>query len=86
MPVPSIGLSTPGRVCDRCYNDMNGASTAPSKSPGSRATENSSLSKSFEKVSYSEIDQRPERLRTKRSAVVDDLASRIRSSALATYS
>lgn len=86
MPVPSIGLTTPVRVCDRCYNDMSGTSATSSMSPASFSIKNVSPSKSFEKVNYSEADQRPERLRTKRSTVVDDLASRIRSSALATYS
>ena len=86
MPVPSIGLTTPVRVCDRCYNDMSGASATSSASPASASIETLSPSKSFEKVNYSEADPRPERHRTKRSAVVDDLASRIRSSALATYS
>ena len=87
MPVPSVGLTTPVRVCDRCYNDMSGTSAAKTaKPPAAVSPENASPSKSFEKVEYSEADQRPERQRTKRSAVVDDLASRIRSSALANYS
>lgn len=87
MPVPSVGLTIPVRVCDRCYNDMSGASTAkPPKAPAFVSVENVSPSKSFEKVEYPEADQRPVRLRTKRSPVVDDLASRIRSSALANYS
>ncbi|CAJ1931602.1 unnamed protein product, partial [Cylindrotheca closterium] len=87
VPVPSVGLTIPVRVCDRCYNDMSGASTAKTlESPISVSSENASPSKSFEKVEYPEADHRPERLRTKRSAVVDDLASRIRSSALANYS
>lgn len=66
---------------------MSGATASkPPKPPVSVSAENISPSKSFEKVNYSEADQRPERLRTKRSPVVDALASRIRSSALANYS
>lgn len=89
VPVPSIGVTVPVRVCDRCYNDVGSLSvTSPSivsSSPSadqesSRVPINSGVGQD---VTY--FDNRPERTRGKRSAVVDDLASRIRSSALTTY-
>ena len=87
MPISSIGLEIPVRVCDRCYNNIGGFSfAATSKQPTCLFVEDASPSKSFEKVNgYFDNDQRPERFRTKRSTVVDDLASRITASTLATY-
>jgi hypothetical protein len=94
-PIPSIGLTIPVRICDRCYHDM-----------GSHSAASSSLTSSFlavdedEQHSRDELslpgnlnigiggrndmkrDERPERRREKRSLVVDELASRMRSSTL----
>jgi len=89
-PIPSIGLTVPVRVCDRCYHDM-----------GAHSVTSSSLTSSFlgaedELHSHDDgtplgsggsndtkRDERPERRREKRSVIVDELASRMRSSTLA---
>lgn len=85
VPIPSIGLTVPVRVCDRCYNDIMGGVSATSSSMSicdltakkdDRAVRNDSSSVPHEEK------KKPERTRQKRSAVVDDLVSRMRSSAL----
>ena len=95
VPIPSIGLSVPVRVCDRCYNDM-GSLLAASSSVTSSFLAVDEVEQSSTEPLQSGADQdgnydlqnedRPERKRPggKRSVVVDDLASRIRSSALTT--
>ena len=84
-PIPSIGLTVPVRVCDRCYNDIMGGVSATSSSMSicdltakkdDRAARNDSSTEPHEEK------KKPERTRQKRSAVVDDLVSRMRSSAL----
>jgi hypothetical protein len=98
VPIPSIGITVPVRVCDRCYNDLGGHSVASSSmtssflavdedmhpfrdsSPGRQACDPMMTTEREMK----EAEERPERKREKRSLVVDDLASRIRSSALTT--
>eukprot|EP00980_Cylindrotheca_fusiformis_P004079 scaffold880_cov132-Cylindrotheca_fusiformis.AAC.75 len=91
VPIPSIGITVPVRVCDRCYNDMGCPSGASSSlSSGFFAVEEyeqSVTEASLSRANHDDIDthdddSRPERQREKRSVVVDDLASRIRSSAL----
>mmetsp|Transcript_10857 Transcript_10857/g.17098 ORF Transcript_10857/g.17098 Transcript_10857/m.17098 type:complete len:1210 (-) Transcript_10857:22-3651(-) len=98
LPMPSIGITVPVRVCDRCYNDMGGISTQSSsmtssflavdedehafgespnkKSPGDPTIRAGSLDQE------PKSEERPERKREKRSMVVDDLANRMRASAL----
>jgi hypothetical protein len=76
VPIPSIGLTVPVRVCDRCYNDIMGGVSASAKKDDS--TDSNS---SFDVLNEGE-KKKPERTRQKRSAVVDDLVSRMRSSAL----
>ena len=77
VPVPSIGLTVPVRVCDRCYNDIMGGVSSTSTSVD-RSANNFSITRENE-----EKKNKPERSRQKRSAVVDDLVSRMRASALA---
>lgn len=71
IPIPSIGISLSARVCDRCYHDMGGAMT-------------SSFVSSNGEESNGEMgpvrSAKPERRRKRRSAVVDELASRVQSS------
>ena len=97
IPIPSIGLSVPVRVCDRCYNDMGSLSVASSSATNSflavDEVEQSSTgplqSGAGQDGKYDlQNEDRPERKRPggKRSVVVDDLASQIRSSALTTCS
>eukprot|EP00536_Pseudo-nitzschia_multiseries_P001681 jgi/Psemu1/181519/e_gw1.21.150.1 len=86
-PIPSIGLAVPARICDRCYNDfMGGVSAAPSSMTSSvfpadpknqQTATNCSIFGSPEAESH-----KPERTRQKRSVVVDELVSKIHSSAL----
>eukprot|EP00538_Stauroneis_constricta_P012579 CAMPEP_0119560048 /NCGR_PEP_ID=MMETSP1352-20130426/13861_1 /TAXON_ID=265584 /ORGANISM="Stauroneis constricta, Strain CCMP1120" /LENGTH=1432 /DNA_ID=CAMNT_0007607917 /DNA_START=66 /DNA_END=4364 /DNA_ORIENTATION=+ len=92
VPMPSIGITAMVRVCDRCYNDINGTNS----SRGSTRTlvnveDDVGLSDSMispeeqhaaETSGSPDTSPRPERKRDKRSLVVDELASRIRSSAL----
>jgi hypothetical protein len=94
VPIPSIGITVPVRVCDRCYNDMGNLSSASSSMTSSflvvEEYEQSAIEASPSRTNHHGIgseeddDHRPERQREKRSVVVDDLASRIRSSALTT--
>jgi len=85
VPIPSIGLTVPVRVCDRCYNDMiGGVSAASSSIPRCISTDgedNRAAWNYSHTVSHKE-EKKPERTRQKRSVVVDDLVSRMRSSAL----
>jgi len=80
IPIPSIGLITAARVCDRCYHDIDGlmkgrATTAPTAADVApvRVDADGDLEWSSKK---------PTRLREKRSAVVDELAGRVQASAL----
>ena len=86
VPIPSIGLTVPVRVCDRCYNDIQGGvSAAVSGSVGSVVPTIKGYpgeSKHSKGTASDEEKKKPERTRQKRSAVVDDLVSRMRSSAL----
>jgi hypothetical protein len=91
VPIPAIGLTTPVRTCDRCYNDIMGGVSASSSVLTSSflgVEDNSALSDSFPATSIRRSgniknhDERPERQRPKRSVIVDDLVSQMRSSAL----
>lgn len=99
LPIPSIGITVPVRVCDRCYNDMGGLSTASSSMQSSlMVVEEEEEDRQVDDATASEVDvcvpaiggagvtnvSKPERQRERRSVVVDDLASRIRLSALTT--
>lgn len=75
IPLPSVGLQVPVRVCDRCYNDIGGVLTQPSPMT------NSILDECGHDERKKSVD-RPERQRERRSLVVDDLAARIQKSAL----
>lgn len=76
-PLPSIGLTVPVRVCDRChYNSLDvSSSTSP-------------FSKQDVGIKYSIFDNakddtmKPVRYRVKSSAIVEDLASRLVASSL----
>lgn len=63
VPVPSVGLTVAVRVCDRCYNDMDGRGA------------NCPVTSAFPLRQGSQA--LPERQRPRRSAVVDDLAARV---------
>jgi Lipase (class 3)/FYVE zinc finger len=103
-PIPSIGLTIPVRICDRCYHDMGTHSAASSSLTSSffavdedeqhsRDEPSTPGSFSIGTVGSNDIqrgggqdikrDERPERRREKRSLVVDELASRMRSSTVA---
>lgn len=99
VPIPSIGLTVPVRVCDRCYNDMGGHSHASSSMTSSflaidedeQHFREDALSPDGTRTNGPEEcenqeEGRPERRRERRSLVIDELASRMRSSALATCS
>lgn len=90
VPIPSIGVTVPVRVCDRCYNNIRGGVSAASSSMTSsfmavdedeRTLSDSSPGRAGSE-STDEIKERPERRRTKRSLVLDDLVCQMRSSAL----
>jgi ribosome-binding protein aMBF1 (putative translation factor) len=92
----SIGITVPVRVCDRCYNDMGGVSTHSSSMTSSFLAvdeDEHTFGETTPKKSFgdstagsldqdSKLEERPERKREKRSLVVDDLANKIRASAL----
>jgi len=86
VPIPSIGLTVPVRVCDRCYNDIMGGVSAVSSSMTSSllaVVENKRILSDCSPASVlTEEKEKPERRRQKRSVVVDDLVSLMRSSAL----
>ncbi|KAG7346309.1 FYVE zinc finger domain containing protein [Nitzschia inconspicua] len=92
VPIPSIGLTVPVRTCDRCYNDIMGGVSAASSvmtssymgpEEGSATSSDSTPSRSAQSDGYvDEYDRRPERTRERRSVIVDDLVSQMRSSAL----
>lgn len=102
VPIPSIGLTVPVRVCDRCYHDMGGHSVASSSLTSSflaidedenhSRDDGSSPGRPTLTVSGQDTgletkqEERPERKREKRSLIVDELASRMRSSALTSCS
>jgi len=95
-PIPSIGITVPVRVCDKCYNDINGTnSSRASVQSFQEVDEEGALCDFPTGTAAGSLDQaswdtersspsfKPERQREKRSIVVDDLVSRIRSSSLA---
>ncbi len=96
IPIPSIGLTVPVRVCDRCYNDMGGYSIASSSMTSSflaidedenhSRDDGSSPGRVGGPDNEMKPEERPERKREKRSLIVDELASRMRSSALTSCS
>jgi hypothetical protein len=75
IPIPAIGITAPVRVCDRCYNgwgalygDLEVSNNALSGGAGTSADMLSSMDNRGEKKRA---------LSSRRSAVVDELASRI---------
>lgn len=78
VPLPSIGITVPVRVCDRCYNDYAGVLAGDSVGGlTSSYMEDGSSQKVQSGVSNG--SSQPERRRERRSHVVDELASRIQS-------
>lgn len=77
-PLPSIGLTVPVRVCDRCYNDIGGALSGLGWTNSLTEETREDLSVEIE-YSNQEKTRLQERKRERRSLVVDDLASRIHS-------
>ncbi|OEU18634.1 hypothetical protein FRACYDRAFT_217262 [Fragilariopsis cylindrus CCMP1102] len=86
VPISSIGLTVPVRVCDRCYNDILGGVSAASSPMTSSLLAGDEVERSLSDCSsasvHEEEKEKPERRRQKRSVVVDDLVSQMRSSAL----
>lgn len=83
IPLPTIGLSVPVRVCDRCYNDLGGILTGHSVLTDSLVEESKRQdSHAFPSCAASvyACQQKPERKRERRSVVVDDLARRLQQS------
>eukprot|EP00977_Amphora_coffeiformis_P004529 scaffold976_cov161-Amphora_coffeaeformis.AAC.7 len=74
IPLPSIGLTTATRVCDRCYNDINGVLTGIAPEMTSSFTGETKV----EEVTTDTTESKPERMRERRSAVVDEFASRLK--------
>ncbi|CAB9523288.1 Sn1-specific diacylglycerol lipase [Seminavis robusta] len=75
MPLPSIGVTVPVRVCDRCYNDLGGVLTGTAAMRQSTVIEEQEMP--AVKAAASTVG-RPERYRQRRSDVVDDLALRMK--------
>ena len=82
IPLSSIGLTVPVRVCDRCYNDLGGVFTSISPR-GERIGEETRRSNDGFSDQAPNSVAKPERKRDRRSTVVDDLARRIKESSLA---
>lgn len=83
IALPSIGLLTAARVCDRCYNDINGMNHKTMTS--SFIHEEGETLQSHEKTATSVVAVegcKPVRERERRSTVVDELASRVQNSTL----
>ena len=78
IPLPTLGISSCARVCDRCYHDIDGVLTGFGMT-SSFLVERLPLETTNLKQ-YSQCDDcQPERQRERRSLIVDDLASRIQS-------
>ena len=78
----------PTRVCDRCYNDLDGLLTSPKGMASSFVADDCRPASRFPSKNVSAgasdgVDDKPERQRDRRSAVVDELASRVRAKPLA---
>lgn len=78
IPLPSIGLTSPTRVCDRCYNDINGVLTGLS----TEMTDSFSGTADDQETTKDAVQEKPERKRERRSAVVDEFASRLHAAPL----
>ena len=81
IPLPTLGITSCVRVCDRCYHDIDGVLT------GFGMTTSFLLERlpleTANLRQYSQCDDcQPERQRERRSLVVDDLASRIHSTVI----
>jgi hypothetical protein len=74
IPLPSIGLTTAARVCDRCYNDINGVLTGISSELTNSFLESDGVKTT---PTGEQTEDKPERKRERRSAVVDELAARL---------
>lgn len=74
VPLPTIGLTVSVRVCDRCYHDLDGFWSY-------LANDDSIHYDSREKILGEEANRShewiPERQRSRRSPIVDDLTARI---------
>ena len=80
IPLPSIGITIPTRVCDRCYHDIGCILTGSGMTSSFLVEERVSDEPFVMKQSKNKgADGQPERQRERRSLVVDDLASRIHS-------
>jgi FYVE zinc finger len=82
IPIPSIGLTVTVRVCDRCYNDMDGLLTAASEKMRKGASDDRMRPRAFGDPVGEGFADKPIRQRQKRSIVVDELASRVQASKL----
>jgi Lipase (class 3)/FYVE zinc finger len=84
IPLASLGLTVPVRVCDRCYNDIDGVLTSlPADNASSSKHQRSTRNHADEPPQdNNNFYSKPERRRERRSAVVDELASRIQASPL----
>ena len=84
IALPSIGITVPVRVCDRCYNDLGGLLTSPLAMTNSFVEENRRLSDNGADptTGTGSEHKKVERQRERRSLVVDDLARRMKESAL----
>lgn len=82
-PILSLGLNVAVRICDRCYNDIDGLLVAKPEISNDIVDNRSSreIDGSMQNTTAS-VKQKPSRKREKRSAVVDELAHRVQSSAL----
>jgi hypothetical protein len=78
IPIPSIGLTTAVRICDRCYNDSDGILNIADSPSSAKQTHLDLVAPN----AHTPTDK-PERHRQKRSVVVDELAQRVQASGLA---
>ncbi|GKY98468.1 hypothetical protein MPSEU_000804100 [Mayamaea pseudoterrestris] len=81
LALPSIGLCALSRVCDRCYNDISGVSTSELTS-SFIAPKQTVAAPPVQTLFAVNNDKKPIRERERRSAVVDELASRVHASPL----
>ena len=70
IPLPTLGLTNPVRVCDRCYHDIDGIASSLVEEDLFSVNEGT-------ETSARTVSEKPVRTRERRSFVVDELASRI---------
>lgn len=89
VPIPSVGITIPSRVCDQCYNDglskMGESITLTRSFEESDKEDSETKNLEFSDRRYEKLNQsvvnKSIKAKSKRNNIVDELASRVNSSA-----